>query len=73
MEWWAWVLIGVGVVAAGLMLLGLYCCCVVAARADAQAERMLAEALCRGPEQDEQELEDEQNYQRTVGEGLGLL
>lgn len=79
--WCLWVL--VVVFALGFAFMG-WACCAAAGMADDYAEelrqRMLAEALLAKAEreepdmeQDAQELEDEQAYQRTVGEGLGLL
>jgi len=77
--WCLWVL----VVGFALMCAFMgWACCAAAGMADDYAEemrrRMLAEALLAKAERDEatcdpQELEDEQNYQRTVGEGLGLI
>ena len=77
--WCLWVLV-VGFVL-GFAFMG-WACCAAAGMADDYAEemrrRMLAEALLAKAERDEvtqdaQELEDEQAYQRTVGEGLGLI
>lgn len=79
--WCLWVLV-VGFVLASVIV--LWACCAAAGMADDYAEemrrRMLAEALLAKAERDEsdmeqdaQELEDEQAYQRTVGEGLGLI
>lgn len=77
--WCLWVLV------VGFLLMCAFmgwACCAAAGMADDYAEelwqRMLAEALLAKVERDEvtqdaQELEDEQAYQRTVGEGLGLL
>lgn len=79
MPWWGWVLIVTAWLAVTFMALA---CCRMAAAADEWAEemrrRLLAEALLRRAEdgdscQDAQEAEDEQNYQRMVGEGLGLI
>lgn len=77
--WCLWVLV------VGFLLMCAFmgwACCAAAGMADDYAEelrmRMLAEALLAKAErdevtQDDQELEDEQAYQRTVGEGLGLI